>query len=88
MSEFRKVILQFGYDNKFVMDSKQAVAVLEAIGGAEKYEDKYHSASEGCEAHYSYHIYPTVSIDNIQVLPITEHTYNIARMAGTPEEND
>ena len=50
-----KVIVEIGYRN-FVLDARDAVALAEMLGSAERYEAVWHGKTDTTEAHHTYHI--------------------------------
>jgi len=77
-----KAVISFGYEN-YVMDTKDAVTILEFFNSAEIYKEKYRSTAEGGSTH---HIYPQ-SYDNSKTIRvISDDLYRMAKLAGEPEE--
>jgi hypothetical protein len=75
-----KAILTLEYTN-YVLDLKDAVAVAELLGKAERYEEKYRPSPEP----NTHHIYSndTHFIGNLKLL--STDLYNMAKLAGKPE---
>ena len=82
-----KVIVNMGYKS-YVLDAKDAVALCEIIGGAERYESKYHSKTDTHESHNTHHIYP-VSLDDssFSMQMLTDEAYKLYKLAGKPDGN-
>lgn len=75
-----KVIISFGYKS-YVVDGDKALQIMELLQGAEQYEYKYRSASEGGTTH---HVYDTdLSMLDIKFLP--NELYQLYKLAGKPE---
>ena len=79
-----KAVVQIGY-TKYVLEAKDALAILESIQNAEIYESKYKSSAEGGT---TYHVYPQAPDDNsnLSIQLLNENTYRIAKLAGKPEQ--
>ena len=72
-----KAVIDIGF-NKYVLDLKDAVTVLEMLGKAEKYETKW--GKEGGTSHYIYS--QEESMGSLSLLG--ENLYRMAKLAGKP----
>jgi len=63
---------------EFVMDTKDAVALMQILEKAEKYTQKWRS--EGT----THHVYPSEESFNAKLL--SADMYRMAKLAGKPEE--
>lgn len=79
-----KVIVSIGYKD-YVMDTKDAMAVVEAMGSAQLYESKYRDRSEGGS---TYHIWDQTLDDaiNVGMKLLPDNLYRLAKLAGKPTE--
>ena len=75
-----KAIISFGYTD-YVLDVKDAVAVVEIISKAEVYSSKYKSGQEN-----THHIYSNEKKELASMKLITEGFYNMCKLAGKPTE--
>jgi hypothetical protein len=76
-----KVIVSIGWNNEFVMDADKALTMLDLLKDAEKYQEKYQSADKGS----TFHIFAQdKELCNLRVL--SGNFYNLAKLAGKPEE--
>lgn len=77
-----KAVISYGY-GQLIMDTKDAITVLEIISSAEIYKEKYRSTAEGGS---TYHIYPQShdSTNNMRI--ISDDLYRMAKLAGEPDE--
>ena len=64
---------------EFVMDTKDAVTLMQILENAEKYQQKYRS--EGS----THHIYPSEESFNAKLL--SADMYRMAKLAGKPEKD-
>jgi hypothetical protein len=77
-----KVVVSLGWNNEYVMDAEKALTLLDLLKDAELYKEQYHSADKGGT---SFHIYQQdKDVCNMRVL--SKNFYNLARLAGKPEE--
>lgn len=82
MSNQVKAIVQVGY-TKYVMNTQQALTLLELLADAEIYESKYRR-----DADNTHHIYPqdtNQAINEFKVIPTA--FYQMAKLAGKPEKD-
>lgn len=63
---------------EFVMDTKDAVALMQILEKAEKYQRKYRS--EGS----THHVYP--SEESFNAMLLSADLYRMAKLAGKPED--
>jgi hypothetical protein len=75
-----KVVLNIPYGD-YVIDSKDAMALCEALAKAERYREKYSNSSS------THHIYPLEGGGNFGFRLITDEQYKLYRLAGKPEDN-
>lgn len=76
-----KAILELGW-TKYVLDLKDAVAVVEALSKAERYEEKY--VRNGDNTH---HIFDNnAQLGSLRM--ISDSLYQMAKLAGPPPEKD
>jgi len=79
-NDMSKVIVSIGWNNEFVMDADKALTLLDLLKDAEKYQDKYNKNGN------TFHIFPQdKEIATLKVL--STNMYNLAKLAGKPEEN-
>ena len=78
-----KAIIQLGY-NQYVVDAQDALKVYEIINKAERYRSQYRSREDGGTVHY---VWPQDDQDDIKdIRIISDSLYQIAKMAGKPED--
>jgi hypothetical protein len=82
-TKMSKAVINIGYDN-YVMDTKDAIAILELINSAEIYKEKYRSTADGGS---TYHIYPQSYDSSKTIRIISDDLYRMSKLAGEPEEN-
>ena len=76
-----KVIVSIGWGSDFVMDADKALTLLDLLKDAEKYQDKYGKGGN------TFHIFPQEKeIATLKVL--SNSMYNLAKLAGKPEEEN
>lgn len=80
-----KVILEFDY-KKYVLDAKVAFTVMEILVNAEQYEEVYVSASKSPtgESQNNHHVYVPELRSRMNIYPITDTLYQMAKLAGAP----
>ena len=79
-NDMSKVIVSIGWNNEFVMDADKALTLLDLLKDAEKYQDKYGKNGN------TFHIFPQdKEVATLKVL--STNMYNLAKLAGKPEEN-
>jgi hypothetical protein len=74
------MVIHMAY-GEFVMDTKDAVTLMQILEKAERYQEKYRSTADGGS---TYHIYPSDSAVTAKL--ITDDMYRMAKLAGKPEE--
>lgn len=78
------IVLDFGWNTKFVMKSADALKIVEILEKAEQYEEKWRKNEDGGT---TYHVWP---IEDPSKLPsmkiVSEALYQMAKLAGKPEE--
>lgn len=78
-----KAILQIGYKN-YILDTADAVAVIDILSRAEVYEKKAHKNKEG-NYDYTTHVYDQDADQNITLVMLPDSLYRMAKLAGKPE---
>jgi hypothetical protein len=79
----KKAIIRVGYSN-FVLDTQKALTLLELLGDAEIYEEKWRNKEDGGT---TFHVYPQDSNDGLRELKVVPMAfYHMAKMAGKPEK--
>lgn len=79
-----KVVVEMGYKS-FIMDTKDGVALMEVLGKAEIYEEKYHRDEGATESRYTYHVYPMDVRSGIAMRLMSDELYQMYKIAGKPE---
>lgn len=75
-----KVIMTFGYKS-YVVDGDKALQVMELLQGAEQYECKYRTPTEGGSTH---HIFDSdLTAVDLKFLP--NELYQMYKLAGKPD---
>ena len=77
-----KAILTVGYA-EYVLDVKDALAITEILGKAERHESKYHGNGNS----RTYHIYEDETADFGSLRLISDGFYRMAKLAGKPEKS-
>lgn len=80
-----KVIIELGY-RSYVLNAKDAVALAEMLGRAERYEAKWHSKTDDKDSHYTHHVYADNASDAPTMRILSDETYNMYKLAGKPED--
>jgi len=80
-----KVVIRVGH-NELVVTPAAALAVIDAISGAEVYEAKWHRGEGAGDSYYTHHIYPQPFTNKLSIEVITDELYRMAKMAGVPVE--
>jgi hypothetical protein len=83
--DMSKVILELGY-RSYVLNAKDAVALAEMLGRAERFEAKWHSKTEDRDSHYTHHVYADNASDAPTMRILSDETYNMYKLAGKPED--
>jgi len=81
-----KMVVQIGY-TQFVLDVADAIKVLEALAGAERYESKYHPAKDGAPSHHTQHVYAFDDMETITAKVMGADLYRMAKLAGKPSND-
>jgi len=80
------MIVTLGYTD-YVVQTKDALTLLEILSNAERYEDRYISGDSKTnttgKAYHTYHVYENDAVINAKVLP--NEKYRMAKLAGKPE---
>lgn len=78
------IVLDFGWNTKFVMKSADALKIIEILEKAHQYEEKWRKEEDGGT---TYHVW---DIDDSNKLPsmkiISEALFQMAKLAGKPEK--
>jgi hypothetical protein len=74
-----KVVLNIPY-GEFVVDSKDAMALCEILGKAEKYHSRWKNDIT------THHVYPVEASNSFGFRLITNEQYNMYKLAGKPED--
>jgi hypothetical protein len=77
-----KVIVNMGWNKEFVMDSDKALTLLDLLESAELYKEVYRSKEDGGSTFHIFH--QDGSLCDVRVL--SNNFYNLAKLAGKPEE--
>ena len=81
-----KFLFDIGY-RAYVIDADQAQIIWDTIRDAEIYEEKRKYGS-GSERTTTYHVYDQEELcEPVQMKMLTDRQYNMAKLAGKPEEN-
>ena len=81
-----KCVTTIGYD-KYVLETKEAIALFEILSKAERYETKYHNAENDKPSFYTYHVWEqSVEESRVSLILLGEGMYRLAKLAGKPEE--
>ena len=79
-----KCVATIGYD-KYVLETKEAIALFEILSKAERYEAKYHGAENDKPSFYTYHIWqPTEEESKVTLTMLGESMYRLAKLASKP----
>jgi hypothetical protein len=83
-----KRVITIGYNSSYVVDTKDAVAIMDMLGKAELYEQKYHSAEGDKPSFYTYHAWEADMNDSLRatISLLPNNVYRMAKLAGKPEE--
>ena len=75
-----KLVLSFGY-TKYVVDADKGLIIMQALQGAEKYEEFYKDGNT------SRHIYDDLENGgvNLTATLLTDSFYKMAKLAGKPD---
>jgi len=77
-----KVVVSLGWNNEYVLDADKALTLLDLLKDAEVYKEQYQPIEKGGT---SYHIFQhDKDVCNMRVL--SKNFYNLAKLAGKPEE--
>jgi hypothetical protein len=84
-TKMSKVVVEMGYKS-FVMDTKDGVALMDVLGRAEIYEEKYNREEEATESRYTYHVYPMDVRSGIAMRLMSDELYKLYKLAGKPQD--
>ena len=77
------MVIEFGWSNKFVLKTADAIKVLEILEKADKYDETWRKEEDGGT---TYHIWPAEIHDLPTVKLIGDGMYTMAKLAGKPEK--
>jgi len=81
-----KMVISLAYGSTYVLDTEDAVLMLQLMARAEKWEEKYHAGEGDAKGYHSYHCYAQDPSDNNGSARVIANTaYQVAKMAGKPE---
>jgi len=76
------MVLDFGWNTKFIVKTEDALKIINILEKAEMYEEKWRKEEEGGT---TYHVWPVG--DKLPGLKIvSESLYQMAKLAGKPEK--
>ena len=77
-----KCVTTIGYD-KYVLDTKEAIALFEILSKAERYEAQYHGSEGDKPSFYTYHIWePTEEEAKVSLTLLGDSMYRLSKLAG------
>lgn len=82
--DMSKVVIAIGYRG-YVMDTRDAIAVAEALSKAEMYDTKYKSKEEGGTQVFVWEQAPDEGSITMSILP--DSLYRMAKLAGKPSKD-
>ena len=81
-----KFLFDIGY-RSYVVSADQAQTIWDLLRDAEVYEEK-RKYSVGTDRITTYHVYDQEELcEPVQMKMLTDRQYNMAKLAGKPEEN-
>jgi hypothetical protein len=76
------MVLDFGWNTKFIVKTEDALKIINILEKAEMYEEKWRKEEDGGT---TYHVWPVG--DKLPGLKIvSESLYQMAKLAGKPEK--
>ena len=75
-----KVTVKINYES-YVLDSKDALQVMELLSKAEHYKERYRNQEDGGT---TYHVYP-MRAEDVSLHYLPDDRYRVAKLAGEPE---
>ena len=83
-----KCVINIGYNNSFVVNTKDAVLIMDMLSKAELYEQKYHGAEGDKPSYYTYHVWEADSVESVRasISLLSDSMYRMSKLAGKPEE--
>jgi len=75
------MVIEFGWNTKFVLKTADAVKILEILEKADKYEDVWRKDEEGGT---TYHVWPSEISDLPTIKLMGDNLYTMAKLAGKP----
>jgi len=81
-----KCVITIGYNSHYVLDTKDAVVIMDMLGKAELYEQKYHGAEGDKPSFYTYHVWDADTSDSVKanISLLSDSVYRMSKMAGKP----
>jgi len=77
-----KAIVKINY-KEYIMDTKDALHILDLLSKAERYETKYDHENKT----KTYHVYDVLAEDETEHLEVIhDNLYRMAKLAGRPEK--
>lgn len=77
------MVIEFGWSNKFILKTADAVRLLELFEKAEVYEENWRKEEDGGT---TYHVYPISPEKMPSIKLISDDLYRMAKLAGKPEK--
>lgn len=77
-----KAVIRIGYTD-YVMETKDAVAVAEAMQRAELYKERWRKVEDGGT---TYHIWEQTEFMELTIKPLPDTTYKMYKLAGAPQD--
>ena len=86
LEERKMVIIELGWNDKFILTNEKAIALANILEGAERFEDKYWPAEarekHGITEERTYHVYPNDKEYPMKI--VSNAYYQMAKLAGKP----
>ena len=77
------MVLEFGWDRKFVVSTEDAIKIIKILETAHLYDEKWRKDEEGGT---TYHVWPVTDTNRLPSLKIiSEALFQMAKLAGKPE---
>jgi hypothetical protein len=81
--ESEMMVLEFGWNIKFVLKTADAIKILEILETADRYDDVWRKDDEGGT---TYHVWPSEMSDLPTLKLMGETMYTMAKLSGKPEK--
>jgi hypothetical protein len=78
-----KAIVRVGYED-YIVDADKALAIVEALANAERYEMKYYRAEGDVAAYHTHHVYDMDTDKKFHIEVLSNKFYLLCKMAGKP----